>query len=323
MLVCAPLQQPVVHQPLQHAGRHDAAAAHQHGAGLLHEPLVDVLVRLVGVDDVAVVVVVGAVALELGQELQARVADGEVDVLRAERDPLRGGRALGRRQDREVAAAVAPAHDADQALDQHLVVADPVLLALHRLEGLPGLRRVVVGEDRLGEETQQHLEVEVADALAEAVRREAPDVVRPRSGVGAEPLAAGDLGDASEVLVGLPRVVEGAEDPHLRRRDAGDPQVVDRHEAADPRTHGDERDVDDRDAGAGDELVGPEVRREHLVGQVTGRHRLRRQVRVGVCGRYHRSCSGLDQRASLVVGRFRLRCVRNATPATRHCASES
>ena len=94
-MVCAPCEQPVVHQPLQHAGGHDAAAAHQHGAGLLHEPLVDVLVRLVGVDDVAVVVVLGAVALQLGQELQAGVADGEVDVLRAEGDPLGGRRPSG------------------------------------------------------------------------------------------------------------------------------------------------------------------------------------------------------------------------------------
>ena len=225
--------------------------------------------------------------------------------------------ALGRREDREVAAAVAPADDAHQALDQHLVVADPVLLALHRLEGLAGLRRVVVGEDRLGEQAPEDLEVEVPDAFAEAVRREAPDVVRARGRVGAEPLAAGDLRDPGEVLVGLPRVVEGAEDPHLRRRHAGDPQVVDGHEAADARADGDERDVHDRDAGAGHHLVGPEVGREQLVGEVTGRHRLSRQVGVGVCGRYHRSCCGLDQRASLVVGRFRLRCVRNATPATR------
>ena len=86
--VCASAQQPIVHEPLQHPGRDDAAAAHQHGAGRRHQSLVDVLVRLVGVDDVVVVLVLRAVGLQLGEELQPRIADGDVHEAGPERDPL-------------------------------------------------------------------------------------------------------------------------------------------------------------------------------------------------------------------------------------------
>jgi hypothetical protein len=58
---------------------------------------------------------------------------------------------------------------------------------------------------------------------------------------------------------------------------AADAQVVDRHEAPDAAAHADERDVDDRDAGCRDHVVGPEVRAEELVVEVA-RDRLRRQV---------------------------------------------
>ena len=50
--------------------------------------LVDVLVRLVGVDDLAGVAVVLAVALQVGQQLQAGIADRDVDVRAAVGHPL-------------------------------------------------------------------------------------------------------------------------------------------------------------------------------------------------------------------------------------------
>ncbi len=49
-----------------------------------------------------------------------------------------------------------------------------------------------------------------------------------------------------------------AEDSHLVRRDARDAQVVDHDERADAAADRHERDVDDRDPGPGDHLVGPD-----------------------------------------------------------------
>ena len=67
--------------------------------------VIDVLVRLVGVHDARVVLGAGAVLLQIGQEAQARVADGDVHETAAERDALglRGTRRRG--EDREVAGA--------------------------------------------------------------------------------------------------------------------------------------------------------------------------------------------------------------------------
>ncbi len=312
----------VVHEPLQDAGGHDAAAAHQHRAGLLDASLVDVLVRLVGVDDVAVVVVLGAVALQLRQVLQAGVADGDVHELGPERDPLGAGQALGRRQDDEVAAAVAPPHDAHQTLHQHLGVADPLELPLQGLEHLAGLRRVVVVEDRLGEDVDQLPGVLGADRLAQRVGREPPDVVGPRRRVGPQPLAPRDLGDPGEVLVGAPRVVEGRQHPHLVGGDAGDPEVVERDEAADAAAHRHERHVVDGDAGAADHFVGPEVAVEQLVVEIAG-HWLRRQVVRQVRRGNHARAVGIDHGFLHCRGRsphargtvLRVRRARNATPA--------
>jgi hypothetical protein len=113
----------VVDEPLEDAGGDDAAAADHDQAGPALELLVDLLVGLVGVDDADVVVVLRAVLLEVGQELHARVADADVHVGRPVGDALGARRALGRGQDREVAAAVALAHHADLPLHRHVEVA--------------------------------------------------------------------------------------------------------------------------------------------------------------------------------------------------------
>ena len=105
---------PVVEQALEDAGADDPAAPHQHGARRPAELLVDVLVRLVGVDDpVGMIRVLRAELLEVGQELEPRVAECEVHVGGAVGDPLGLRGAHGRVQDREVAPAVAAAHRAD------------------------------------------------------------------------------------------------------------------------------------------------------------------------------------------------------------------
>jgi len=67
---------PVVDEALEDSRGDDPAAADHHGALAVLEILVDVLVRLVGVDDVAVVVVPLAVLLKVREELQPRIADG-------------------------------------------------------------------------------------------------------------------------------------------------------------------------------------------------------------------------------------------------------
>ena len=68
--------------------------------------VVDVLVVLVGADHVVEVLRLGAELLQVGQELQARVADGAVHEGGAEGDALGRRRALRRGQDGEVAAAL-------------------------------------------------------------------------------------------------------------------------------------------------------------------------------------------------------------------------
>jgi hypothetical protein len=70
-------------------------------------------------------------------------------------------------------------------------------------------------------------------------------------------------------------MVECREHLDLLGPDAADAQVVHRDEAADAAAYGHERDVDDRDPGGRDHLVGPEVGAEKLLVQVT-RDRLRR-----------------------------------------------
>ena len=95
---------PVVDQPLQDPGRHDAAAADHHRARAQRELLVDVLVRLVGVDHLGRIPVVLAVALQVGQQLQARITDRDVHVRAAVGQPPGRRGARRRRQDGEVAA---------------------------------------------------------------------------------------------------------------------------------------------------------------------------------------------------------------------------
>ena len=56
--------------------------------GRAHELVIDVLVRLVRIDDLRVVLGSGAVLLQIGQEAQPRVADGDVHETAAEGDPL-------------------------------------------------------------------------------------------------------------------------------------------------------------------------------------------------------------------------------------------
>ena len=108
------------------------------------------LVRLVGVDDpVGMIRVLRAELLEVGQELEPRVAECEVHVGGAVGDPLGLRGAHGRVQDREVAPAVAAAHHAHQTLGGHVEVVDAGRFLLQAPEDLAGLRRVVVGEDRL------------------------------------------------------------------------------------------------------------------------------------------------------------------------------
>jgi hypothetical protein len=66
----------VVDQSLQDTGGHDAAATYEYSARLALERFVDVLVGLVRVDHSVEVLMLLAVALQIGQELQAGVTDG-------------------------------------------------------------------------------------------------------------------------------------------------------------------------------------------------------------------------------------------------------
>ena len=86
--VCRPQPVAVVDQPLQHPGGDDPAAADHHRARAAAQLLVHVLVRLVGVDDLRRVPVVLAVALQVGQQLEARVADRDVHERAAVGQPL-------------------------------------------------------------------------------------------------------------------------------------------------------------------------------------------------------------------------------------------
>jgi hypothetical protein len=259
----------VVHQPLQDPGGDDAAAAHDDRAGPGLEKLVHVLVRLVGVDDVVVVAVPLAELLEVGQEAQARVADREVHEPGAVGDPL-GRAGAGRRgEDREVAALVAAAHHPRHPLGDHLRVADPGRLPLQAGEHVTGARRPVVGEDRLTEHVQERAQRPVPPGFREGVGREAPDVVRPRRRVRADPLRPGNLRHPGQVLVRLPGVVDVRQHPDLIGRHARDAQVVDRHERADAAADGHERHVVHRYPGPRHQLVGPDGAVDEFGRQVT------------------------------------------------------
>ena len=68
----------VVDQALEDARRDDAATAEDHGSGARQQVAIDRLVGLVGVDHPGVVLVGLAVGLQVAEELQTRVADGDV-----------------------------------------------------------------------------------------------------------------------------------------------------------------------------------------------------------------------------------------------------
>ena len=110
--LCA-LVDAIVHQPLQHPRGNDAATPDEHGAGLVEQTFIDVLVRFERVDRAGAVVVLGAVLLQVGQELESGIADGEMHVLAAIRDAARGGGVGRRGENREVAPAGAAADHAD------------------------------------------------------------------------------------------------------------------------------------------------------------------------------------------------------------------
>ena len=244
------------------------------------------LVRLVRVDDVHVVLGTRAVLLQVRQEAQARVADRDVHEAAPERDPLGRRGAGGRRQDREVAGPGPPPDHAHQTLAQHGVVSDAGGLTLHGGEGLTGPRGEVVGEDRLGEDVVERRQLGThgrlllhpcrggdeallgRPRLAHGIAGETPDVVGVGAGVGAEPLAARDLRDTRQVFVGVPGMVVYPEHRQLIGGNAGDTQMVDHDERPDASADGDEWDVDDRDAGAGNHVVGPDRRIDQLGGQV-------------------------------------------------------
>src|SRR6478609_3227163 len=264
---------PVVDQPLQDPGGDDAAAADHHGARAQRKLLVHVLVRLVGVHDPGRVPVVLAIPLQVGEQFQARVADGDVHERAAVGQPLRGGGPGGRSQDREVAALPPAAHHPHLALADALLIADAVCLALHGFERLAGLGGVVVLDDRFGEHVPQRLD-EAADALGaeslpDRVGRETPDVVRSGFGVGPQPFAAGNLRHPGQILVALPGRLQLGEHGDVLRRDAVDAQEVDGDERSDTTTDGDELGIDDRDAGALHHLVGPDIGVDQFGGQIT------------------------------------------------------
>ena len=96
-----------------------------HGARLLHEPFVDVLVRLVRVDDTLVVALARAVLLQVRQEAQPGVSHREMDEPGSIDDALGRRRSGGRSEDGEVAAAEPAPDHPHQAVRHHLEVADP------------------------------------------------------------------------------------------------------------------------------------------------------------------------------------------------------
>ena len=277
-----PVLRAIVHEPLEHPGRDDAAAAQQHRAGPGAEELVDVLVRLVGVDDVREVLVLGAEFLQVREELQAGVANGHVHEPGAVSDPLGTGGAVGWREDREVTAAGALAHHPDEALGEHVPVPDPLRLPLQVLEDHACARRIEIGPERFDQHLPRRPEALRPEHLLDRVRGEAPDVVRPGRGVRPDALRPRDLGNPGQVLVRLPGVMEVGEDLDLRRRDSGDAQVVHGDERADAAADRDERDIDDRDASLSDLLIGPEVAAQQFRREVAAGRRLTRNYRCHV-----------------------------------------
>src|SRR5215471_12907256 len=103
----------------------------------------------VSADHVVEVLLFGAEFLQFGKELQTRVPNRQMHELRAVRDTLRLACSSRRGQHREVAATVPASHHSDLSLGQHLVVSDPLRLALERGEDVTHSRRVVVVEDGL------------------------------------------------------------------------------------------------------------------------------------------------------------------------------
>src|SRR6478609_7937272 len=189
-------------------------------------------------------------------------------------EPASRGRALWRGEDGEIAAFPAAPNHPDLPFPDALRVADAVVLTFHRLEGLPRLRGVVVGQDRLGEDVPQRSDETLdglgAQGLPDGVTRETPDVVGSGLGIRTQPFLPRNLRDPGQVLVTRPGRLQLGEHGDVGSRDSIDPQEIDGHERADTTADGDELGVDDRNAGAGDHLVGPDVGRDQLRGQVAG-----------------------------------------------------
>ena len=169
----------------------------------------------------------------------------------------------------------------------------------------PALRGVEVGPHRLEEHLAQRSQGPVVDRLGQRVGRKAPDVIRPRGGVGADAFRARDLRDAGQVLVGLPRVVDVRQHAHLVGANPGDPQVVDGDEAAHAAAHGDEGHVHHRDPRRSDHGVGPRGRLQEFLGQVAAARRPRLNL-------------GLNRRRLTRPVRWSVRPHRPITLRSRH-----
>ncbi len=78
----------VPHEAVEDPGGDDAAAADQHDARPVPQGRVDVLVILVRVYHVVEVPVLQSEALQVRQELEPRIADGEMHVAGPDGDPL-------------------------------------------------------------------------------------------------------------------------------------------------------------------------------------------------------------------------------------------
>ncbi len=171
MRVCRAVLVAVVDHSLQDARRDDARAPDDHGARPAQHLLVHVRVRFVGVDHADVVVVLFAVRLQVGEHLDPRVADGEVHVVAAVRDPqLRFARLSTALVvgcvEHEVTALPTSSHGAHDPVAHHLIPPDACGFASNRLVDLARLGRVVVGEDRLDQHGGRRRRILVGDRFA-------------------------------------------------------------------------------------------------------------------------------------------------------------
>jgi len=108
-----------------------------------------------------------------------------------------------------------------------------------------------------------------------AHRRETPDVVRPRSRIGADTLTARYLRHPGEVLAGLPREIKVEQHLYAIRGNASDPEVIHGDEGPDAAADANQRNPHNRDAGRPNHRFGPGVRFQQLLAELTARRRHR------------------------------------------------